>query len=88
MKNDKFIDIKKNRFDGTLGRVNLFFDEKAVMYRDDETVLLQDPIKLGNQDSVAPPATGGEGEDVAAAVAEEGGAKGSRGDNFEEIIMH
>ena len=88
MKNDKFIDIKKNRFDGTLGRVNLFFDEKAVMYRDDETVLLQDPIKLGNQDSVAPPATGGEGEDVAAAVAEEGGAKGSGGDNFEEIIMH
>ena len=38
MKEEKFLDIK-NRFDGSLGRVNLFFDQESNMYKDDDTIL-------------------------------------------------
>ena len=39
MKEEKFLDVKKNRFDGSLGRVNLFFDPQSNMYKDDDTIL-------------------------------------------------
>ena len=34
----KFVDVKKNRFDGTLGHVPLFFERKSGRYTEDAPV--------------------------------------------------
>ncbi len=49
MKDEKFLDVKKNRFDGSLGRVNLYFDEQSNMYQDDDTILDGSPSVGGNK---------------------------------------
>jgi twinkle protein len=89
MQEKKFLDIKKNRFDGTLGRVNLYFDERALIYRDDDTVLQNTPITLDldNRNGVAEEVVGQELV-VEGAVEEELVVDGGdRQAGFEEIIM-
>ena len=82
MKEEKFLDIKKNRFDGSLGRVNLFFDQESHMYKDDDTIL---DSKTNSQ---KPTFTDNTAADVADDVEEVVVVNDDDDkDEFEEIIM-
>ena len=82
MKEEKFLDIKKNRFDGSLGRVNLFFDQESNMYKDDDTIL---DSKTNSQ---KPTFTDNTAADVADDVEEVVVVNDDDDkDEFEEIIM-
>ena len=79
---EKFLDIKKNRFDGSLGRVNLFFDQESNMYKDDDTIL---DSKTNSQ---KPSFTDNVGADIANNVEEVVVVVDEDDkDEFEEIIM-